>query len=374
MPTKKKILFVITKANWGGAQRYGFDMALAMRKKGYQVSVAAGEAGLLAEKLREEDILFHTIRGMGRNMRVFSSDVSAFFSLARIILKEKPDVLHLNSPKAGGMGAFLGRIFLVPRIVYTIHGWSFREERSAPSRALIILFSWLTVVFAHRAIAISKVDYREAAYWPFIKDKLVMIHNGISPFKFMPREAAQKELGVRHEDAWQVGTNAELHPNKNLSAAIEAVALYNHTHEKKIEYTIVGEGEERVRLEGLIAKGDAANFIHLSGFRQDAASLLLAFDAFLLPSLKEGLPRAILEAGLAGLPVIATDTGGISEIIEHKVTGFLIPSPESTSIKQVLGELFENYSTEKGKKLKEKVLRDFSMERAVTETAAVYES
>jgi len=372
--TKKKILLVITKANWGGAQRYVFNMARAMRDSGYEVSVAAGAAGLLAEKLKITGIPFYAISGMGRDMHLFSSDISAFFSLAHIIKKERPDILHLNSSKAGGMGAFLGRVFSVPHIIYTAHGWPTRENRFILSRLLIAFFSWLTAVFAHTVIAVSRADMEEASTWPLMRKRLVMIHNGVEAPTLLPRDEARQVLGIQHEDAWQLGTIAELNPNKNLSAAISAVADYNEENEKKIEYTIISDGEERAKLEHLIEKRGAKEYVHLVGIRENAPSLLSAFDAFLLPSIKEGLPLSILEAGFAGLPVITTATGGIPEIINNHETGLLLSTPDTTSIKQALTKLFENYSTEFGQRLKERVATDFSLERCIAETATVYEN
>lgn len=374
MHNSKKILFVITKAGWGGAQRYVRDMAKAMRDQGYQVKVAAGAAGILAERLADESLPFREIYGMDRDMRLLSADVPAFFSLLRTIREEKPNILHLNSSKAGGMGAVLGRLLSVPLIVFTAHGWPTRERRFFLSRFLIVFFSWLTAVFAHKVICVSEADFREASHWPFLKKKLVMIHNGISVFEQLPRETAQGELGIEHPEAWQLGTNAELNFNKNLSSAIKAVSLYNQKHEKKIEYTIVGSGLEKKELERLIEKEGVSAYVHLAGFHNNAATLLSAFDAFILPSHKEGLPLALLEAGLAGLPSIATKTGGIPEIIEDGETGLLVAHPEPAAIEAALTKLFADYSPELGIRLKEKILRNFSLEEAVEETIRVYET
>lgn len=373
MHNSKKILFVITKAGWGGAQRYVRDMSSAMRDKGYEVKVAAGAAGILAERLRDESLPFREIYGMNRDMHLLSADVPAFFSLLRTIREEKPDILHLNSSKAGGMGAVLGRLLSVPLIVFTAHGWPTRERRFFLSRLLIVFFSWLTAVLAHRVICVSEADFREASRWPFLKKKLLMIHNGISAFEQLSREAAQRELGIEHSEAWQLGTNAELNFNKNLSAAIKAVSLYNQKHEKKIEYTIVGSGLENKKLERLIEKERLSDYVRLAGFRTNATTLLSAFDAFILPSHKEGLPLALLEAGLAGLPSIATKTGGIPEIIEDGKTGLLLATPDPKTILETLEKLFKNYSLEMGARLKEKILQEFSLKEAVEKTAEVYE-
>ena len=119
----KKILFLITKANWGGAQRYVFDLATALRNE-FDISVAFGQEGLLAKKLREAQITTFPIRALQRDVSI-SSDVKSFLELMRLFRVEKPDVVHLNSSKAAGVGALAARLAGVPRIIFTAHGWPF---------------------------------------------------------------------------------------------------------------------------------------------------------------------------------------------------------------------------------------------------------
>ncbi len=105
---KKKIIFVITKSNWGGAGRYVFDLATTLTSD-YDVAVALGGTGLLVDKLRKENIRTIPIPSLGRDIHV-RADSSAFFELLAIFKKEKPDVVHLNSSKAGGLGALAARM------------------------------------------------------------------------------------------------------------------------------------------------------------------------------------------------------------------------------------------------------------------------
>ena len=115
-----RILYVITKANWGGAQRYVYDLATSARDAGFEVAVAYGSSGELAERLQDAGIETFHIAGLGRDINVFS-DIYSFFSLLNIIRSFKPRVVHSNSSKIGGIGALAARLTRIPKIIFTPH-------------------------------------------------------------------------------------------------------------------------------------------------------------------------------------------------------------------------------------------------------------
>src|SRR3989344_8728852 len=130
---KIKILYVITKSNFGGAQRYVYDLAINLR--GYDVAVALGGNGVLNEKLTASGIRTCSVASLQRDISP-TKDIGSFGNLYSIIKKEQPDIIHLNSPKAGGLGAFACRFLNASRytlhatrIIYTVHGWAFNEDR-----------------------------------------------------------------------------------------------------------------------------------------------------------------------------------------------------------------------------------------------------
>src|SRR4051812_48210118 len=118
-----KILYLITKSNWGGAQKHVFDLATGMRDKGQEIKVAVGGEGELKTRLEAAGIFTYTISSMGRDLSV-SKDSDSFKQIFSVIRAQKPDVLHLHSPKAAGLGALSGRILRVKNIVMTVHGWT----------------------------------------------------------------------------------------------------------------------------------------------------------------------------------------------------------------------------------------------------------
>jgi glycosyltransferase involved in cell wall biosynthesis len=305
----KKILYVITKSNWGGAQRYVFDLATHLPTDQFKVVVALGGTGLLAQKLQEAGTMIYHSESLERDISA-GKDIKSFFELYRLLKKVRPDVVHLNSSKAGGLGAFAARIAKVPIIIFTAHGWPFWEQRSSAARVLIWCFSWLTALLAHKVIVISDYDLRVARHMPFVGKKAVRIYNGIVPY--MELGSGEKVRNAFPPGVKITGTIGELNKNKNQQALIEQAR-----NNPSMYVAIVGEGEERGALEEKIKKCSLGNRVKLFGFIP-AHEVLRGFDVFALPSLKEGLPYVLLEAKLAGLPIVANRVGGVGEILDSK--------------------------------------------------------
>lgn len=306
---KKKILFIITKSNWGGAQRYVYDLATTLPKDQFEVSVAFGAEGLLAKKLQEAKIATFLVTALQRDVSL-SSDVKSFLKLLKLFRTEKPDIVHLNSSKAGGVGALAARIAGVPRIIFTVHGWPFWEKRSPLSRVLIYLFSWLTALFSHKVIVVSNYDLSVAKKMPFIGNKVVRIYNGID--LNLPLGSAKAIRDEFPEGVRITGTIGELNKNKNQIALIEEAR-----NNPNMYVVIVGDGENREFLYKKIKEYNLKAQIRLIGFRP-ASEVLKGFDVFALPSIKEGLPYVLLEARVAGLPMVANRVGGVGEILDAK--------------------------------------------------------
>ncbi|MEI7719603.1 MAG: glycosyltransferase [bacterium] len=305
----KKVLFVITKSNWGGAQRYVFDLATHLPKDQFEVSVAFGQKGLLAQRLQEAGVATYPIKSLQRDVSL-GTDAQSVRELKRLFQTLRPDVVHLNSSKAGGVGALAARLAGVPRIVFTAHGWPFWEQRSLLSRTLIFLFSWLTALLSHRVIVISNYDLRVAQKMPFIGHKTICIYNGIE--LNTPLESGDV---VRHSfpaGANITGTIGELNKNKNQITLVEQAK-----NNPDMYVAIVGEGEARANLEAKIKEYGLDERVKLFGFLP-AREVLRGFDTFALPSLKEGLPYVLLEARTAGLPIVANHVGGVDEILDAK--------------------------------------------------------
>ncbi|MBI5469795.1 glycosyltransferase [Candidatus Kaiserbacteria bacterium] len=310
---RKKVLYLITKATWGGAQKYVFDLATHLPCN-LEPVVAYGAAGKLSQDLQTSHVRIVEIRSLQRDV-AFISDIGSFFGILACIRKEKPDVLHLNSSKAAALGALAGRLCGIQRIVFTAHGWPFKESRNPISKVLIYAVSWFTAFLSHAVIVVSEIDKTLAGTMPFIGNKTHYIPIAIETPQFLPREEAAAKLSVTG-DAPRIVTIAELTPNKGLRYAIEAVALLK---EKGIavSYSIIGDGELRKELEMLAREKGVADQVRFLGFIRDAAAYLRAFDLYILPSIKEGMPYVLAEARAADLPIVATHTVDVPDAIPH---------------------------------------------------------
>ncbi len=370
-PRKTKVLFVITKSNFGGAQHYVYDLARELPRAEFEAVVACGGAGTLVEKLIEAGVRTILLPSLARDISLLR-DVQSFFALWKLFLVERPDVVHLNSAKASGLGGLAARLAFVPRIIFTAHGWAFNEDRSLLSRTAIKIFSWLTVILTHKTIAVSEAVRDDTQNWPFITGKVATVHNGTEGVGRLSREDARKVLGLPF-DVFIVGTIAELHPNKGLPYAIEAIAKLSQKH-PDVYYAILGDGEEKARLNALLEAQGLRGRVFLHGFVKDASHYLKAFDCFVLPSVKEGLPYVILEAGLAELPTIATSVGGIPEVIEDQKTGLLVPAKNADALADAINKLITSPAlrTSLGTSLHEKVLHDFSLNNMTANTLKLY--
>lgn len=354
---KIKICFGITKGNWGGAQKYVYDLATNLPPEDFEISVITGQPGVLCDKLVEKKIEVSRLAKLGRDIKL-SDDIHAFFTLLSLFSHNRPDILHLNSPKMGLLGALAGRMAGVKKIIYTSHGWPFLEDRSRLSKLFFKILCWKICLFVHHIIVISESEKIRTRNWWLIRHKIHLIYNGIAPTDLLSREEARTKLDLP-EKSFVVGTIAELHKNKGLKY-LPPIADVN--------FIIIGDGDERNNLE----KNN--QHLTLAGNIPSAASLLSAFDIFVLPSIKEGLPYVILEAGLAGLAVIATSVGGIPEMIDHEKSGILVPTKNPEKIKRAI-ETLKNHSEIRqsyGENLKKSVESGFSLEKMVRGTVDLY--
>ncbi|TSC70469.1 MAG: exopolysaccharide biosynthesis glycosyltransferase, partial [Parcubacteria group bacterium Gr01-1014_46] len=295
------------------------------------------------------------------------------------VRRESPSILHLNSPKASGLGAVVGRMLLTPKIMQTVHGWSFNENRNIFSRLLVYIFSWITVLLCDKTITISSSEKRQALKMPFVSDKKVtLIKNGIDKINYIDKHRVREALLLRThrnmndilKDTLWIGTISELHKNKGLKYMISALTEIK----TPFVFFIIGEGEERENLKNLIRVKGLQNQVFLVGFIDIANLYLKAFDIFTLTSEKEGLPFSIMEAGGAGIPVIASNVGGIPDIIDNNRNGILVKRGSVPEIKKAIEYLSANpkIRSEFGKKLKEKVEKEFSVDRMTKKTFSLY--
>jgi glycosyltransferase involved in cell wall biosynthesis len=379
---KKKVLLVITKSNFGGAQKYVFELAKGLVQKGFVVQVALGGEGILIQKLKEENIDVIQIPHLGRDISILN-DIKTFFTLIKICIKNKPDIIHVNSSKIGAIGTLAARICFIPKIIFTIHGWAFNENRSVLAKQILKIIYTKTIFFSHTSIAVSDATLSQASSLPFfflIKNKIKTVHNGIEIPNFLSKDESlaflSSKINTDLQDKKIVGQIAELHPIKSIETTIEA-AKYIVQKFPNTRFLIIGEGEERKKLEKLIHQNNLNQHVFLLGFIDNAAQYIKAFDVFCLTSKSEALALVLLEAGLGKIPVIASCVGGIPELITNGETGFLFEKQNVSELTNKIEHVLSLPSEDREKIIKQfhkKIQSNFLLEHMLEKTVNIYNS
>lgn len=384
----KKILYIVTQSEFGGAQRHVFDLANNFRNE-FNIIVVAGNDPApdnLLTRCNEVGLKTHKFNFLKREIDLHN-DFRALVEILKFIKIERPDVIHLNSAKAGILGSFAGwlsRFWIEkPKIIYTVHGWTFLEPISRAKRLLYLWAEKISARFRDSLIVLSekekKITLLKRLSHP---SKITVIPHGIDYEKmsFFLKEKARNILNAKIPqgelkfDDFVVGTVANLYQTKGIQYLIEAAKSTISNHQTTIKFIVIGEGKERKELEALIKKYNLENNLFLIGAAPEAYKLFWAFDVFLLPSVKEGMPYAILEAMAAGLPIIATRVGALSEMIEDGISGILIEPQNSEAIKNAITDLSKNPEKRKtlGLQARKRLIENYNINKMFEKTKNLY--
>ena len=357
---RKRLMYVITRAEHGGAQSHVLDLVRAFRDE-FDVSVAVGEEGFLTETCRAESIPVHFIPHLEREIRLWS-DMRAFFETLKLVRRERPDLVHAHTWKAGFVGRMAARLCRIPSI-YTVHMWHFGPELPSTWRIFgpaleraASRWSERTITVSHSASAVGR-HYR-------ITDpsRMIPIHNGIEDSPERVRPGANPVPVVV-----MVARFTEFKDHEILVRAFS-------TLKTPARLQLIGDGPTRKATERLVAELGIQDRVDFPGDRNDVASLLCQADIFVLASKLDNLPISILEAMRAGLPVIASDVGGISELITNGETGLLVPpfsvAPMANAMTELLGDKRKRLRFGRAGRKRYEML--FSLDQMIGRTRAVY--
>lgn len=344
---RPKLLLLVTSSAWGGAERYVVRLASAAADA-FDVTVAAG-ASASRELFRA---LPPSVRGVELRHLVRPiapwRDAQAVGELRALIDAEGFDLVHANSSKAGLVGTLAARRSRRrPPVVYTAHGWGFSERRPLPFRLAVLLSEKLAARWRAATITLTEGERSLALrHGLSAPERLHLIPLGIDADEvaFLEADDARAELaklcGVPL-DGRVIGTVANAYPAKDLPNLLHAFDRLA-AGMPDAQLVVLGDGPEMPKLRALHAALPCQNQIHLPGAAPDAARLLKGFDVFALASSKEGLPWAVLEASLAGVPIVATRVGALPELIEDGVTGLLVPPRDAAALSDALRSVLED--------------------------------
>ncbi len=367
-----KILYLITKDDVGGAQKYVRDLSTELQKSGFETKiVTGGRQGVrfLSNKLRPYFL--------------FLNDWLALVELFFLFRRERPEIVHLNSSKAGVLGAFAAKLAGIKMVVFTAHGWVFNPDNDL-NFAKKIIYIWVHKIaarFQDKIINVSEYD-RQLAIKNKIapEDKLITIYNGLDweNLKFFDKKTSRKVLATLVKSnlstsqlinsTW-VGSIGRLVVEKSYQDFINAAALVKNP---EVKFFIIGDGPLKGKLLKIIKKRGLEDHFFILGGLAPAAPYLKAFDVFVLSSIKEGLPYTLLEAMAAGLPVITTRVGGMTEIVSDRglVMQPNMPDELARAIKYLTGD--EKVASILAKKGNEFLKTSLDLKQMVEATEKIY--
>lgn len=383
---KPKILYIVTQGHWGGAQKYIFDLA-ENAGSDFEITVAVGEPNVMPDLQKKiagnPNVKLVQLSFLTRNISPLK-DTLAIVELANLYKKIKPDIIHLNSTKTGVIGslAFQASGLKNTKLIYTVHGWVFNEPMSKIKKNIYKIAEKVTFKAKDKIIVLSEKEKKIGLQKLNVPEKkMEIIPIGINPPQNpLSKSVAQNKLiqtskilsNINLSGKYVIGTIANFYPTKNLDNLIRAISKTT-SKIPNLKMVIIGDGQERKLLEDLIIKFNLQDTVYLTGFLENANQYMPAFDLFVLPSRKEGLPYTLLEAKINKTPIIATNVGSISDIIENKKTGLLISPENEQELHDAI--LYAFLHQEEMKQMAEtgrNDMNDYSKENTVKKTISLY--
>lgn len=349
-----KILHIITNTELGGAQRVCIDLAISALKDGNTVAVASMESGYLWGALLSEIIKF-PLKNMVKPISL-KKDLKCFFELKKVIKQFKPNIIHLHSSKAGVMGR-LASIFNNKRIVYTVHGF----DSIRLKHRIFLPLEKILQYFCGAIVPVSIYDEKNLCSEKITK-KLYVVHNGIKE----PEKKNHLDLIKSVSNRKIIMTIARISPPQ------KKIQMFLDVAKSMPEYLFIWIGGEfDCPIDETRKKYVLPSNCILVGNIPEASSYLNDCDLFVLFSNFEGLPMTIIEAMANKKPVVASDVGGINELIDENC-GKLIETEEDAikSIKEILEN--SNTAAEMGNSAYEKYKKDFTIDAMWNKYKSIY--
>lgn len=324
-----RVLHIITRLELGGAQRNTLYTAAHLNRSRFSVGLAWGPGDELDSEAREiKDLERYEILALTRPIAL-RMDLRGLRELRRTIRSFGPDIVHTHSSKAGILGRTAAHLEKVPVVIHSIHGWGFTPLQSPVKRRLLVAAERRVAPWTDHFIAVSQANIDQGRTLGLLGDEVSLIRSGIdlSPFGQLPDPApVRRQLGI--PDGVPVVTQiGNLKPQKAPLDFVRMAAIVVSS-DPEVHFVIAGDGPLREKVGDLAGELGIADRLHLPGWWQDVPALLAATTVAVLASRHEGLPRAVVEALAAGVPVVATAVDGTPEVVHDGVNGVLAPPGE----------------------------------------------
>lgn len=372
---KVKVLHVITKLELGGAQKNTLDTVRQLSRDRFSVGLACGLGGeLFPEAESLGDVAFFPVPHLFREVRPLS-DLRALGELRLVIRNFAPDIVHTHSSKAGILGRLAAFAEGVPVVVHSIHGFGFGAHQWWPIRTAFLAAERFVARVTTEFVAVSGENAQlGVSLGLFPQEKVQVIRSGIDLFAFrhaVGGEAVRKALGIPPQAPVVLQVSC-FKPQKAPGRFVELAARVSRVV-PEARFLLVGDGELREEVLHLRSRYGLEDKLYLLGWRRDMPALYSAAQVVTLTSLFEGLPRVLVEARAAGLPVVAMAVDGVVEVVENGKNGFLVGDGDLPSMAEKVSWLLLNPEAARAfGQVGQKGLEEFSRETMMAEQEKLY--
>ena len=360
-PQELASLHVDTEVGWGGGQQQVLYLLEGLRRRGLRAELAARPRSVVGKRAAAAGASVHELPLRGE------WDLTSALRIAGMLRRGRFGILHLHTAHAHALGRIASIVRRPPavvvsrRVVFPIRGTVRRW------------FKYLRGVDKYIAVSsgvagcLARAGVRE--------ERIAIVPSGVDPARFQnaPRADLRSELGLP-PDVQLVGMVGQLTCGKGQEDLVSAAPAVVQKHPDTV-FLLVGEGENRRTLEKLAAELGIADRVVLTGFRSDVPSVLAGLDVFVMPSHAEGFCNSVIEAMMAGLPVVGTNISGIASIVEDRRTGLLVPKGNAVGLAEAICKLLtdKDLRKEMGEKGRRRALDNFTVDNMVQKTIQIYE-
>lgn len=373
----------IMECTIGGTRRHIRELSAGLSLRGHAVTaICSAERDLTfrgdLEEMRKagvEVVELPMVRSIMPRL-----DLQHFTFLCRFLKGKSYDVIHTHSSKAGVLGRLAGLWAGRVPLVHTPHtfAFTFKGHFNPLKSGFFLDIERFLGRRTSRLISVSESERRDTLSHRIISsDRVMVVENGIDPWPYRWAEPPEEGRGLFKSRARspRLGAVGLLNPAKGHDVLLKAFAgLVRRFPEAGL--AIVGDGELREELEGLIRELNLEDNAFLVGYRDDVPSLLKELDLFVLPSLWEGLPYVLLEAMASALPAVVTDVNGSRDIVVDGVTGFIVPIGDAEALEKACAEILNDPAMMEsmGQEGLRRVMKNYTMEKMLDGVEQVYQS
>jgi glycosyltransferase involved in cell wall biosynthesis len=338
------VLHVITMLELGGAQRNTLDTVASLDRGEFVPGLACADRGdLLPDARALADVALFEIAHLRREVAAVA-DARALVELRRAIRAFRPDIVHTHSSKAGILGRLAARRERVPVVVHSIHGFGFGRHQPWPVYRAFLAAERLASRWTTAFVAVSRRNLEEGVrlrLFPASRARVIRSGVDLAPFRAHAGGGnLRRELGIPASAPLVVQIacfKPQKAPERFVEVAARLAPRFPHAH-----FVLIGDGALRPRLERLGRAAGLEGVLHLPGWRRDVPAVLDTAAVATLTSRFEGLPRVLVEALAAGVPVVAMAVDGVNEVVRDGENGFLLPPNDVAGVADRVGRILED--------------------------------